>query len=235
MYTRNLDVPADRHHHGVVFDFFELASVHESLQHRLPCVKTLHALGHRQNNSKLNMWRWRLKSQWKCTHCRKVDDERPYQEGGRHVNEQAVLIQDVDEGQIVSHSNLIVIMVMGWCDFDSAWIENGAERHRRQRREKKGKKPKLGIQSGWVTYYNDFFSAHCKTAGRLSPPVDVPTCSEAHVHKVIKDYWHLAVTERVQHHFSLQMLISGVSRVDSDSSVSKHRLNTGCCHDHFLI
>lgn len=47
------------------------------------------------------------------------DNETLYQEGGRHVNEQAVLIQDVDEGQIVSHSNLVVVMVVGWGDFDS--------------------------------------------------------------------------------------------------------------------
>lgn len=44
---------------------------------------------------------------------------RPYQEGGRHVNEQAVLIQDVDEGQIVSHSHLVVVMVVSRGDFDS--------------------------------------------------------------------------------------------------------------------
>lgn len=60
-------------------------------------------------------------SQWKCTHCRGRDDnETLYQEGRRHINEQAILIQDVDEGQIVSLSNLVVIMVMGWGDFDSA-------------------------------------------------------------------------------------------------------------------
>lgn len=59
-------------------------------------------------------------SHWKCTHCRgKDDNETLYQEGRRHVNEQAILIQDVDEGQIVSLSNLVVIMVMGWGDFDS--------------------------------------------------------------------------------------------------------------------
>lgn len=57
---------------------------------------------------------------WKCTNCRERDDiETLYLEGGRHINEQAILIQDVDEGQIVSHSNIIVIMVMGWGDFDS--------------------------------------------------------------------------------------------------------------------
>lgn len=59
-------------------------------------------------------------SQWKCTRCRRKDDnETLYQEGGRHVNEQAILIQDVDEGQIVSLANLVVIMVMGRGDFDS--------------------------------------------------------------------------------------------------------------------
>lgn len=42
-----------------------------------------------------------------------------YQEGRRNVNEQAILVQDVDEGQIVSLSNLVVIMVMSWGDFDS--------------------------------------------------------------------------------------------------------------------
>lgn len=47
------------------------------------------------------------------------DNETLYQEGGRHVNEQAIFIQDVDEGQIVSHSDVVVIMVMGWGDFDS--------------------------------------------------------------------------------------------------------------------
>lgn len=47
------------------------------------------------------------------------DNETLYQEGGRHVNEQAVLVQDVDEGQIVSHSDLVVVMVVGWGDFDS--------------------------------------------------------------------------------------------------------------------
>lgn len=47
------------------------------------------------------------------------DNETLYQEGGRHVNEQAIFIQDVDEGQIVSHSDVVVIMVMGRGDFDS--------------------------------------------------------------------------------------------------------------------
>ncbi len=76
-------------------------------------------------------------SQGKGTHCRgKNDNETLYQEGGRHVNEQAILIQDVDEGQIVSLSNLVVIMVMGWGDFDSTWPGNGAERQERQREEK---------------------------------------------------------------------------------------------------
>lgn len=52
----------------------------------------------------------------------------PYQEGRRHVNKQAVLIQDVDKGQIVSLSDLVVIMVMSWRDFDSAWAEDGNKR-----------------------------------------------------------------------------------------------------------
>lgn len=77
-------------------------------------------------------------SGWKCRHSRgKDDNETLYQEGGRHVNEQAVLIQDVDEGQIVSLSNLVVIMVMGWGDFDSTCTENGAEGQERQREEEK--------------------------------------------------------------------------------------------------
>lgn len=69
----------------------------------------------------------------------------------------------------------------------------------------------------------------------FSFPVTVPTCSEAHVHKVIKDDWHLAVTEGMQHHFPLQMLISGVSGVDSYRSVSQHSLNTSRGHNHLLI
>lgn len=86
---------------------------------------------------------WLLMSRWKCTHCRgKDDNETLYQEGGRHVNEQAILIQDVDEGQIVSLSNLVVIMVMSWGDFDSTWIENGADRQKRQREGKKKKREK---------------------------------------------------------------------------------------------
>lgn len=56
---------------------------------------------------------------------------RLYQEGRRHINEQAILIQDVDEGQIVSLSNLVVIMVMGRGDFDSAWTESSADRQKR--------------------------------------------------------------------------------------------------------
>lgn len=83
--------------------------------------------------------------------------------------------------------------------------------------------------------YDYLFSAHHRTAGRLSPPVTIPTRSKAHVHKVIEDNRHFAVTEGVLHHFSLQMLISGVSRVDSYSSISQHSLNTSCCHNHFLV
>lgn len=44
----------------------------------------------------------------------------PHQEGRRNVNKQAVLIQDVDEGQVVSLPDLVVIMVMSRGDFDSA-------------------------------------------------------------------------------------------------------------------
>lgn len=46
----SLALPADWDDHGVVFDLFELASVLESLQHGLPGLKTLHALGNRQNS-----------------------------------------------------------------------------------------------------------------------------------------------------------------------------------------
>lgn len=64
---------------------------------------------------------------------------RLYQEGRRHINEQAILIQDVDEGQIVSLSNLVVIMVMGWGDFDSTWTGIGAETRQMKGREEKKK------------------------------------------------------------------------------------------------
>lgn len=85
-------------------------------------------------------------SQWKCTRCRRKDDnETLYQEGGRHVNEQAILIQDVDEGQIVSLANLVVIMVMGRGDFDSTWTENRAEGRERQREEKKDRRVVMRI------------------------------------------------------------------------------------------
>ncbi|TNN81672.1 hypothetical protein EYF80_008118 [Liparis tanakae] len=46
----------------------------------------------------------------------------------------------------------------------------------------------------------------------------MPTCSEAHVHKVIEHNGHLAVAEGVQHYFSLQMLISGVIRAKDTST-----------------
>lgn len=61
------------------------------------------------------------------------------------------------------------------------------------------------------------------------------TCSEVHVHKLVKNYGHLALTEGMQHHLPLQVLISGVSRVDSNSRVSQHRLNTSRGHDHLLV
>lgn len=70
----------------------------------------------------------------------KDDNETLYQEGRRHVNEEAIFIQDVDEGQIVSLSNLVVIMVMSRGDFDSTWTENGAERQAKQRTREKRKK-----------------------------------------------------------------------------------------------
>lgn len=61
------------------------------------------------------------KHDFSVTRCRgKDDNETLYQEGRRHINEQAIFVQDVDEGQIVSLSNLVVIMVMSWGDFDSA-------------------------------------------------------------------------------------------------------------------
>ena len=63
------------------------------------------------------------------------DNEPVYQEGGRHVNEQAVLIQDVDEGQIVSGSDLVVVMVVGWGDFDGTWAASGG-RGREKKRER---------------------------------------------------------------------------------------------------
>lgn len=47
-WTPNVAVPADGHNHGIVFDFLKLASVRESLEHRLPRLKTLHALGNTQ-------------------------------------------------------------------------------------------------------------------------------------------------------------------------------------------
>lgn len=84
------------------------------------------------------------------THRRgKDDNETLYQEGRRNVNEQAVLIQDVDEGQIVSLSNLVVIMVMSGGDFDSAWTENGAEGQMRRREE--GKKENSPNEEKWLS------------------------------------------------------------------------------------
>lgn len=41
----DLTLPADGDNHRVVFDLFKLAPVLESLQHCLPGLKTLHALG----------------------------------------------------------------------------------------------------------------------------------------------------------------------------------------------
>lgn len=70
---------------------------------------------------------------------------------------------------------------------------------------------------------------------RALSPITCPTCSKAHVHKVVQDDGHLAVTEGVQHHFPLQMLISGVTGVDGDSSVSQHGLDTSGCYNHLLI
>lgn len=73
------------------------------------------------------------------------DNETLYQEGGRHVNEQAIFIQDVDEGQIVSHSNLVVIMVVSWGDFDSTWTESGWGKQKKQQWGKKQKSPNEAI------------------------------------------------------------------------------------------
>lgn len=78
----------------------------------------------------------------------KNDNETLYQEGRRNVNEQAVLIQDVDEGEIVSLSNLVVIMVMSRGDFDSTWTENGAGE---QTRRDEGKKEKSLNEGKWLT------------------------------------------------------------------------------------
>lgn len=80
----------------------------------------------------------------------KDDNETLYQEGRRHVNEQAIFIQDVDEGQIVSLSNLVVIMVMSRGDFDSAWTENGAETGQAENKGKKKKKNNCNETSGWA-------------------------------------------------------------------------------------
>lgn len=43
----NLTLPADWNYHWVVFNFLKLASLLKSLQHCLPCLETLHALGDR--------------------------------------------------------------------------------------------------------------------------------------------------------------------------------------------
>lgn len=63
----------------------------------------------------------------------------------------------------------------------------------------------------------------------------VLTCSKAHVHKVIQYYRHLPITEGMQHHLPLQMLVSGVSGVDGHGCVSQHGLDTGCRHDHLFV
>ena len=62
-----------------------------------------------------------------------------------------------------------------------------------------------------------------------------PTCSEAHVHKVIKDDGHLALTEGVQHRFAPQVLVPGVGGVDGHGCVSQHGLDTGGRYDHLLV
>lgn len=71
---------------------------------------------------------------------------------------------------------------------------------------------------------------------RLVPTaVPPPTCSEAHVHEVVKDDGHLAVAEGVQHRFPLQVLVPGVGRVDGHRRVSQHGLDTRGGHDHLLV
>lgn len=77
--------------------------------------------------------------------------------------------------------------------------------------------------------------AQPRSAGRLLPPVAWPTCSEAHVHEVVKDDGHLALTEGVQHRFPLQVLIPGVGGVHGHSRVSQHGLDTSGRYDHLLL
>lgn len=46
----SLTLPADWDNHRIVFDLFKLALVLESLQHHLPSLEALHALGDGQNS-----------------------------------------------------------------------------------------------------------------------------------------------------------------------------------------
>lgn len=67
-WTPNVAVPADGHNHGIVFDFIKLASVRESLEHRLPRLKTLHALGNtHQFRGQTNEDGGSSESQWKSS------------------------------------------------------------------------------------------------------------------------------------------------------------------------
>lgn len=134
--TPNVTVPADGHNHGIVFDFLKLASVREGLQHCLPRLKTLHALESTQqfrgqtnkdDGSYESVQKWKTILSINMQSISIVYKQsilqpkaKPYQEGGGHVNEQPILIQDVDEGQIVSHSDLVVVVVVRRGDFDGA-------------------------------------------------------------------------------------------------------------------
>lgn len=69
----------------------------------------------------------------------------------------------------------------------------------------------------------------------LAPPLAWPTCSEAHVHEVVKDDGHPALTEGVQHRFPLQVLIPGIGGVHGHGCVSQHGLDTGGGYDHLLV
>ena len=87
----------------------------------------------------------------------------------------------------------------------------------------------------WLICNGYSFAEHSRPTDSSSSPVTASTCSKANVHKVIKDDRHLSVTEGMQHHFPLQVLVSGVSGVDSHGRVSQHRLDTGRGHNHLLV
>lgn len=81
----------------------------------------------------------------------------------------------------------------------------------------------------------DYVLGHTDIQLRAFSPITCPTCSKAHVHKVVEDDGHLAVAEGVQRHFPLQVLVSGVAGVDGYSSVSQHGLDTSGGYNHLLI